>query len=92
MVAASRDAQDVQVFKSTLKADTYLYLPVDGKFDDLPDGLRATFGAPEFVMDFHLNLERKLARADAKSVLRALEEQGFYLQLAPTLEELQRDG
>jgi hypothetical protein len=33
---------------------------------------------------------RKLARADAKEVLREIDENGFYLQMPPTMEELLR--
>ena len=48
---------------------------------------------PEPVMLLQLAPGRKLARADAQQVLAAIEEQGFYLQMPPTPDELRRrDG
>ena len=34
------------VYRSSKKQETYLFLPVGGVFDDLPDELRAMFGEP----------------------------------------------
>ena len=44
-------------------------------------------------MSLLLGPQQKLARADAGEVLRCLAEQGFYLQMPPTADELRRrDG
>ena len=76
---------DTIVFKSAKKNDFYLYLKADSEFESLPMELRHSFGTPIFVMDLKINEHRSLARADTFEVLRALEENGFYLQLPPVV-------
>ena len=73
----------VEVFRSTRKNDTYLYLPRGADFDELPKILRQTFGSPELALSLNLTRERKLARYDTEEVLSALNQQGFFLQLPP---------
>ena len=73
----------VEVFRSTRKKDTYLYLPRGAKFDELPEVLRQTFGSPELALSLNLTPGRKLARYKAEEVLTALSQQGFFLQLPP---------
>lgn len=72
------------VYKSSKKAEMYLY--VDRKFDldSLPDSLKAAFGEPLHVMDLVLTPEKKLARVKATQVLEAIESQDFFLQMPPT--------
>jgi len=85
--------QACKVYRSGRKTDTYLYLAADKAFSDLPEALRETFGEPAFVMDLLLTPDRKLARVDVDHVLSDLEEQGFHLQLPPSLpieEEISR--
>ena len=74
-----------RVFRSSRKAETYLYLAQDRAFDDLPPELRRTFGEPVFVMQLKLSAERRLARVDVRSVLEQLETNGFFLQMPPEL-------
>ena len=76
----------VDVYKSKRKPDTYLYLPKDALFDELPEALRQQFGTPHLVMSFLLTPERNLARAETATVLSALDTKGFYLQLPPVLD------
>ena len=71
------------VYRSGKREDTYLFLPLGQKFDDLDDGLRAAFGEPVPVMKLDVNEDTRLAQADAGQVLKAFEEQGYYLQLPP---------
>ena len=73
----------VEVFRSSRKQDTYLYLPRGAIFEELPEMLRQTFGAPELALSVNLTAERKWARYDAEEVLKALNQQGFFLQLPP---------
>lgn len=73
----------VEVFRSSRKKDTYLYLPRGAKFDELPEVLRQTFGSPELALSINLTAGRKLARYEAREVLAALSQQGFFLQLPP---------
>jgi uncharacterized protein YcgL (UPF0745 family) len=62
----------------------YLYVDKQQGIAELPEALLATFGTPESVMTLLLTPERKLARADAATVLDAIEQNGFYLQMPPT--------
>mgnify|MGYP003993630105 FL=1 len=73
----------VEVFRSSRKKGTYLYLPRGASFDELPEVLRQTFGSPELALSLNLTSERQLARYDAEEVLSAISEQGFFLQLPP---------
>ncbi len=74
------------VYRSRNKADTYLYLPVRDDFSQVPDALMQVFGIPEFTFDFELTPERRLASADAASVIAGLQERGFFLQMPPNNE------
>ena len=83
--------QEIKVFKSLKKLDTYLYVDKLQNFEELPCGLRVSFGEYELVLEMELSPERKLARADAKQVLSDIALKGFYLQLPPTIEELNNE-
>ncbi len=72
----------VSVFRSSKKPDTYLFIKRGQVWDDLPESLRTIFGAGVHSMDLVLTPERKLARTTGKQVLDAIEEKGFYLQMA----------
>ncbi len=78
---------DVVVYRSQKRADTYVYLPAGAEYDDLPDAFRDHFGEATAFLEFELHEERFLAQADAGAVLKALEEQGFYLQLPPRIDD-----
>jgi uncharacterized protein YcgL (UPF0745 family) len=71
------------VYKGLLKADTYLYVERAEDFSRVPDALLAQLGDLEAVLEVELHAERALARADVTEVMRALREQGYYLQLPP---------
>ena len=73
------------VFRSAKKAETYLYLAQGRVFEDLPPDLRQAFGEPYFVLALNLGRDSRLARIDARQVLKQLESQGFYLQLPPEI-------
>ena len=83
--------QEIKVFKSLKKLDTYLYVDKLQNFEELPSGLRDSFGQYELVLEMELSPERKLARADANQVLSDIALKGFYLQLPPTIEELNNE-
>ena len=74
------------VYKSALRADTYVYFAKRDNFGVLPEALRLQLGQLSFVMEIALTPERRLARADAVVVIANLAESGFYLQLPPQLE------
>ncbi len=71
------------VYRSRRKRETYLFLPRDADPRDLPDELLALVGRLEPVMELELTPERRLARADVRTVMAALRETGYYLQLPP---------
>ncbi|KGE03759.1 Protein YcgL [Pseudohaliea rubra DSM 19751] len=60
-----------------------MFVDRDHPLEELPEGLLAGFGTPELVLTLVLTPERRLARTDAATVLAALDEKGFYLQLPP---------
>ncbi len=91
-MADQRVTRDVKVLKSQKKLDAYLFLDKTKSFSALPEGLQSSFGSYELVLEMELSPSKKLARADAKDVLAAIESMGFYLQLPPTLEEIENGG
>ena len=70
--------QEIKVFKSLKKLDTYLYVDKLQNFEELPSGLRDSFGQYELVLEMELSPERMLARADANQVLSDIALKGFY--------------
>ncbi len=71
------------VYRSSRKADTYVYLPRRDDFSDIPEELLRILGRLEFALEFELTPERKLAQEDPEQVLRSLQERGFHLQMPP---------
>lgn len=71
------------VYKSRRKSDTYVYLREREGFGLIPEPLRASLGALEFVLEVALGPERKLARADAQVVRSNLAASGYHLQFPP---------
>ncbi|MEJ2060595.1 MAG: YcgL domain-containing protein [Gammaproteobacteria bacterium] len=69
------------VYRSTRRADTYIYLAAKDDFDQVPDGLRKVFGEPEFALEFELTPDRRLAQEDPQQVYNNLKNQGFHLQM-----------
>ena len=82
---------EVRVYRSARRAETYIYMPKDDNFEDLPEALRKHFGEGTGFLEFCLHEEKYLAQADPKQVLSALREQGFYLQLPPNKEDVGGD-
>ncbi len=73
------------IYRSNKQDEMYLYLAKKDQFDELPAALRQRFGTPEWVMELDLSTRDKLARANIDNVKKALREQGFYLQVPPTI-------
>ena len=78
------------VYKSAKKPDTYLYLPYENDFNELPEGLTSVWGEPELVMHIDLSKRDKLALVDINELKMKLEEEGYYLQMPPSQDELAR--
>ena len=81
-----------QVFRSPRKEQMYLYVEKNEGLSRVPATLLKQFGEPEPVMLLQLDATRKLARADAAAGLEQIREQGYYLQMPPGPDELQRDA
>ncbi len=71
----------VEVFKSTRKPETYVYLERGADWSALPESLRKVFGEPESVLSLMLKPERQLARYSGAYVLERISQQGFFLQM-----------
>lgn len=85
------------VYKSTRKADTFVYLAERDDFQRLPQTLREPLGELVFVLEVALTPGRKLARENTESVRHNLASQGFHIQFPPQIFDLQagaggRDG
>jgi uncharacterized protein YcgL (UPF0745 family) len=76
------------VYRSRKKSEMYLYVPVRDKFEQVPKALLDQFGQPELVMMLSFSAKQQLARVDIDKVQQALQEQGFYLQMPPPVENL----
>ncbi|MBE0370099.1 MULTISPECIES: YcgL domain-containing protein [Pseudoalteromonas] len=76
------------VYKSSKKADTYLYIEKRDDFSKIPEALMDMFGLPKYVMMFDLSKREKLGIADIVLVKEKLSEDGFYLQIPPPEENL----
>jgi hypothetical protein len=76
------------VYKSSKKADTYLFVEKRDDFTKVPDALMTTFGRPVFVLILNLAKRDKLGFADIESVKASLSDKGYYLQLPPPQENL----
>jgi uncharacterized protein len=75
------------VYRSTRRADTYVYLPRRDDFTEIPEGLLRALGRFEFALEFELTPQRRLAHEDPFIVLANIEAHGFHLQLRPPDEE-----
>jgi uncharacterized protein YcgL (UPF0745 family) len=71
------------IYKGSRRAETYLYLRDEDGISLVPDALIEAMGKLEFVMQLSLSHERELARASTQSVMRELEQRGYYLQMPP---------
>ncbi|MGO4894165.1 YcgL domain-containing protein [Flavobacterium sp. W21_SRS_FM6] len=76
------------VYKSSKKAETYLYVPGRDDFSQVPPALMNTFGSPIFLMIMPLKNDRKLASMDIEKLRSELTTKGFYLQLPPPVENM----
>jgi uncharacterized protein len=71
------------VYKSSRKAETYLFIEKRDNFDDVPAPLMEMFGTPKLVMLLPLNKRDHLALADIGKVKAEIADKGYYLQLPP---------
>jgi uncharacterized protein YcgL (UPF0745 family) len=74
------------IYRSKRKEGMYLYVEKSVGVDNLPEALLRQFGTPEHAMVLVLTPDKKLAYADVKKVIKAVQEQGFYLQMPPVID------
>lgn len=73
----------VWIYKGTQRAETYLYVPKENDFQQVPQDLLNALGTLELVMELELDEQRRLARVDAKEIMKSVSRVGYFLQLAP---------
>lgn len=73
----------VEIFRSAREEGCYLYVDKKEGMKRVPPELLERFGKAESAMTLILEPTKKLARADAATVLDQIREQGFYLQMPP---------
>lgn len=73
------------IYRSTLKEGMYLYVEKQKQLALVPEALLTLFGKPEYAMTLLITPEKKLAHADAKKVMTAIETEGYYLQMPPKI-------
>jgi uncharacterized protein YcgL (UPF0745 family) len=71
------------VYASLRKVDSFLWLAQRDAFDVLPESLVLLLGELRFVMEVHLDEQRKLPVEDTEQVLDHLRTQSWHLQLPP---------
>ena len=74
------------IYKSSKKAEMYVYIEKIKGIKAIPEKLLGFFGSPIHVADMLLTEDKKLARADAKQVLFDISDKGFFLQMPPVEE------
>jgi len=80
------------VYRSRRNPDTYLYVDHHEGLSRVPEALQRELGGTERAMTLVLTPQRRLARTSAAEVLRAIREQGYYLQMPPLPETLRVQG
>ena len=80
----------VWIYKGSRRAETYLYVPEDNNFQRVPEDLLDALGTLELVMQLELDEGRRLARVDAKEIMKGVSQVGYFLQLAPIEPEGER--
>lgn len=79
----SADSIHCEVYKSIRKEELYIYVAEGHKPEALPKEVLDGVGLLTKIMDLELTPERKLAREDVNTVIDALRDKGFFVQLPP---------
>jgi hypothetical protein len=84
-VSSNNEGRLCEIYRCSKKEGMYIYVDKKDGLEKLPDSLNKRTGKMVFAMGLMLTPDKKLARANAKDVLEAIEAQGFYLQMPPSL-------
>lgn len=79
------------IYKSPKREEMYLYVERKSGLEKLPQSLLIVFGEPRFVMTLTLSPDLKLARVDRILVEHSIKEQGYYLQMPPSIVDVQKN-
>jgi uncharacterized protein len=79
------------IYKSLNRSDYYLYVKSDEKFARVPEPLLHHMGKLSLVMTIPLTAEQTLANAKAEVVIKAVSQNGYYLQVPPQKEAYMQD-
>jgi uncharacterized protein YcgL (UPF0745 family) len=75
------------IYRCANKEGMYVYVDKDDGIDNLPEGLKKRTGRLDKAMTLIIEPGKKLARAKSEDVIIAIENQGFYLQMPPSLND-----
>lgn len=75
------------VYKSSKRAEMYLYVPKADGLGGIPPELLQIFGRPQHVMDLPLKPGRDLAMVSGDKLRGEIADKGFYLQMPPPKED-----
>nr|WP_299596981.1 YcgL domain-containing protein [uncultured Microbulbifer sp.] len=82
------------IYRSPRENEMYLYVEkqqgAGGLSGRVPEKLLELFGKPVHVTTMLLTAERKLARADVEKVMHTVQDQGYYLQMPPVVDDEMR--
>lgn len=76
-----------EIYRCAKKEGMYIYLSKESGLDSLPEALKKRAGKMELAMTLLITPDKQLARAKAEDVLTAIDNQGFYLQMPPSVSE-----
>ena len=74
---------DCHIFKSKKKSGYYIFVEDPDKLATLPHDIAQILGPLEFVMNISLDEETRFALSDAETIISAINQHGFYVQLPP---------
>lgn len=75
------------IYRSSKRDELFLYVKHNQKLSELPQELLSTLGDLEHSLNILLTEDKKLARFDAKDVIKSIQLQGYFLQLPPAPDE-----
>jgi len=69
------------IYRCSRKADLYIYLAEKDDFSRMPAEIIRGLGITEFSMELEITADTRLAKEDASTVMKNLDEKSFHLQL-----------
>lgn len=73
------------IFKGSREGQLFVFVPQEEGADNIPEELRKRMGKLIQVMTLKIGPDRKLARANAVTVLENIRDKGYYLQMPPDI-------